>query len=77
LSEVNYFLYIVGTTSEIGSFQIGDCGVGRTSIGVGILDAPHGTMYVIPSEYMHRMAKTKNPGPETIKFHSLRYYDLE
>lgn len=75
--EVNYFLYIVGTTPKTGSFKAGDCGVGKTSFGTGILDAPHGTMYVVPSEYVHKMSKTTKPGPETIKFYILKYYDLE
>jgi hypothetical protein len=74
---VNYFLYIVGGVPKTETFNIGDCGVGKTSIGVGIFDAPYGTMYVVPSKYIYERTNTTNPGPRMLKSCILEYYGLK
>jgi hypothetical protein len=77
LQEPNYFLYIVGTPKKGMAHRPGDCGVGRTSIGAGISDAPFGTMYIVSASYMFKVCKSRYPGVETIKHYILKYYGLK
>jgi len=76
LREPSYFLYIVGVPQpkRIFARQWGDCGVGRTDLGPGIMDAPWGTMLVVSAEYMFKVSKSRYPGAETIKYYILKYY---
>ncbi len=76
MQEPNYFLYIVGTPKKGAIHKPGDCGVGRTSIGVGISDAPFGTMYIVSADYMFKVCESRYPGAETIKHYILKYYGL-
>ena len=61
---MSWFLYIVGKDVVVKGFvfQDGERGVGRCEGGPGIVDAPHGTMYIVTNEYItqwHRDRKRK------------------
>jgi len=51
---MNWFLYVVKESVIEGDYIIdpGQNGVGRCSMGPGILEAPYGLMYVIPHEFV-------------------------
>lgn len=70
MGEPNYYLYIVGVSHPRGLFNRGDCGVGVTHLGPGIMDCPYGTMYVIPKEYIDH----SRPGAHAIEMAARRYY---
>jgi len=77
LQEPSYFLYIVGIDKPGAAawLKAGDCGVGRfDGIGAGIMDAPYGTMLVVPAEYIFKETKSRYPCPRTIKHYILKYY---
>ena len=67
MREPNYFLYIVGRDGEEEHLSLGNCGVGRTSVGPGIQDAPFGVMYVMSAEDLFAMSGQRNPNEYTIK----------
>jgi|ETNvirnome_6_100_1030635.scaffolds.fasta_scaffold11106_3 hypothetical protein len=72
---MNYFLYIVGTTSIEHDHKIGDCGVGRTSIGPGISDCPYGLMLIAPANYVHdKLELVDNVTPEILKTCICEYF---
>tara|TARA_R110002020_G_scaffold50087_3_gene141948 strand:- start:1625 stop:1867 length:243 start_codon:yes stop_codon:yes gene_type:complete len=77
LQEPSYFLYIVGVDKPGPAqwLKAGDCGVGRfDGVGAGIIDAPYGTMLVVPAEYIFKETRSRYPAPHTIKRCILRYY---
>ena len=58
---MNWFLYIVKESVIDGDdiIEAGQHGVGRCSMGPGILEAPYGLMYVIPHEFVVKFHKEK------------------
>ena len=77
MREPNYFLYIVGTEGKAEHLSVGNCGVGRTSIGPGIYDAPYGTMYIITAEEFYKRTKLRKPQKDTIRRTILRFYGVD
>ena len=54
---MNWFLFRVteSFTDEDGTvFEAGSNGVGMCSMAPGIMEAPHGIMYVVPKEWVER-----------------------
>jgi len=58
---MNWFLYVVKEAVIDGDniIEPGQNGVGRCSMGPGILEAPYGLMYVIPHEFVVEYHKDK------------------
>ncbi|MBC8411971.1 MAG: hypothetical protein H8E12_25155 [Rhodobacteraceae bacterium] len=58
---MNWFLYVVKESTIVGDdiIESGQRGVGRCSMGPGILEAPYGLMYVIPHEFVVKFHKEK------------------
>jgi len=66
MRETNWFLYVVKETFIDGDdvIKAGENGVGRCSMSPGIMEAPHGMMYVIPYEFVaeyHKKRGQKRP----------------
>ena len=64
--SINWFLYVVKESVIDGDdiIEAGESGVGRCSMGPGIMEAPYGLMYVIPHEFVikfHKEKGQKNP----------------
>ena len=74
MREPNYFLYVVGIEGKEEHLSIGNYGVGRTSIGPGIQDAPFGVMYIMSAEELFSISGQKNPNTDTIKRTILKFY---
>ena len=74
MREPNYFLYVVGREGKEEHLSVGNCGVGRTSIGPGIQDAPFGIMYIMSAEKLFTISGQKNPNTDTIKRTILKFY---
>ena len=77
MREPNYFLYIVGREGKEEHLSIGNYGVGRTSIGPGIQDAPFGVMYIMPAEELFALSGQRRPNKYTIKSAILKFYGVE
>ncbi len=77
MREPNYFLYVVGREGEGDHLTPGNCGVGRTSIGPGVHDAPYGTMYIITAEDMFKHSGQRRAGADTIKRAILSFYGVK
>jgi len=63
---MNWFLYVVKESVIEGDKVInpGENGVGRCSMGPGIMEAPYGLMYVVPKEFViefHKERGQKKP----------------
>ena len=76
---MSWFLYIVGKDVTVRGFVFknGDRGVGRCKGGPGIIDAMHGTMYVVPNEYVtqwHRDRKRKRFSAHVVEDAILNYW---
>ena len=76
MHESNYFLYVVGRKGESDHLIPGNCGVGRTSIGSGIHDAPYGVMYIVTAEQMFQHSGQRRAGADTIKRAILSFYGV-
>ena len=76
MREPNYFLYVVGREGEGEHLTPGNCGVGRTSIGPGVRDAPFGTMYIITAEELFGISGQRHPHADTIKRTILGFYGV-
>ena len=59
--DINWFLYVVKESVIDGDdiIEVGESGVGRCSMGPGIMEAPYGLMYVIPHEFVIKFHKEK------------------
>ena len=77
MCEPNYFLYIVGREGKEEHLSLGNYGVGRTSVGPGIQDAPFGVMYVMSAEELFAMSGQRNPNEYTIKRTILGFYGVD
>lgn len=77
MREPNYFLYIVGRDGEEEHLTVGNCGVGRTSIGPGVRDAPFGTMYIISAVELFALTGRRKPPKDIIKKAILRFYGVD
>ncbi len=76
MREPNYFLYIVGRDGEEEHLTVGNCGVGRTSIGPGVKDAPFGTMYIMSADELFALTGRRKPPKDIIKKAILRFYGV-
>lgn len=76
MREPNYFLYIVGTEGKEEHLSKGNCGVGRTSIGPGIHDAPYGIMYIITAKQLFEVSNLERPSASTIKRTIMNFYGV-
>ena len=76
MQDANYFLYIVGTRNDERQLNPGDCGVGKTSMGAGIFDAPYGTMYIVSAIDMYNAIGIRNSDPDLIKHYILKFYGI-
>jgi len=77
LGAPNYFLYIVGREGKEDHLSLGNYGVGRTSVGPGIQDAPFGVMYVMSAEEVFALSGQRRPNEYTIKSAILKFYGVE
>ena len=76
MRDPNYFLYIVGIEGKGEHLTVGNCGVGRTSIGPGIRDAPFGTMYIMSADQLCALTGRLKPDKDTIKRAILKFYGV-
>jgi len=58
---LSWFVYLVTETVVYGDevLKKGEKGVGMCSMAPGIMEAPHGIMYVVPEEYVAKAHKDK------------------
>ena len=77
LGKVNYFLFVVGVESIEHSHEMGDCGVGRTSISSGISDCAWGTMLIAPQAFVECRAREEGEEPAYLKPITIKKYVLE
>ena len=80
---MNWFLYIITEDfiEDGNPISAGEAGVGECSMSPGIVDAPHGIMYIAPGAYVREEVRKKNtfghPSAHTIREIIEDFYNKE
>ena len=78
---MSWFVYVVKENVIYGDevLRQGDRGVGHCSMAPGILDAPHGVMYVIPDHWVaryHTEHHYRNVSADVVRRAAAEYYGV-